>query len=232
MIYECDQCSKALPPSVTACPTCGETFEDAVPADAEVPCKAVRKGFTAVNPRPAPAHGGGYDWLDAPATDPNAIPDWPAVPKSAKRQPNLAAVVLAWIVICGGLAAAWVSLTSHSNSEAASSPDTISPSQNASQTLSVGDDGVVTYGDNTDVIVAATEQAEDDMSSAAAAKDKVGYTQIANSDRTYLVASGTSAKLIGYGSGLLGAAVYHVRIQGGSHDTQDGWIPMESMKKQ
>ena len=46
MIYECDQCSKALPPGVMACPSCGETFEDVVPLDAEVP----RRGFSAVQP--------------------------------------------------------------------------------------------------------------------------------------------------------------------------------------
>ena len=42
MIYECDQCSKALPPGIHACPSCEETFE-AVPADAQV----LKRGFTA-----------------------------------------------------------------------------------------------------------------------------------------------------------------------------------------
>ena len=79
MIYECDQCSKALPPGVIACPNCGETFEDTVPADAEVP----RRGFSAVSSAAgaaptgtvAPAlqeqtprgSGAGYDWLEPPA---------------------------------------------------------------------------------------------------------------------------------------------------------------------
>lgn len=70
MIYECDQCSKALPPGATACPNCGEAFEYAVPADAEVPRKAVKKGFTAVKPVKELKHGGGYDWLEAPADTP------------------------------------------------------------------------------------------------------------------------------------------------------------------
>ena len=88
MIYECDQCSKALPPGVSACPSCGEVFDDVVPADAEVP----KRGFSAVSPKPEIAaipasgaddaerrrrshlvnrSGGSYDWLDAPAARPN-----------------------------------------------------------------------------------------------------------------------------------------------------------------
>lgn len=35
MVYGCDQCNKALPPAATVCPSCGEIFEEAVPADAE-----------------------------------------------------------------------------------------------------------------------------------------------------------------------------------------------------
>lgn len=72
MIYECDQCSKALPPGVTACPNCGEAFEDIVPADAEVP----RRGFSAAPSKPSPLHpkpkphSSAYDWLDAPAEHP------------------------------------------------------------------------------------------------------------------------------------------------------------------
>ena len=72
MIYECDQCSKALPPGVTACPNCGETFEDAVPADAEVPKRGFSAASQAAPSEPAPSslqnHGGSYPWLDAPGT--------------------------------------------------------------------------------------------------------------------------------------------------------------------
>ena len=83
MIYECDGCRKALRPGVSACPSCGEAFEEAVPADAEMP----RRGFSAALPSgpvapdlPAapdtPAErkakhlvrGGAYDWLDPPAS--------------------------------------------------------------------------------------------------------------------------------------------------------------------
>lgn len=49
MIYECDQCSKPLPPGVSTCPSCGETFEGVVPADAEVPSR----GFGAAPLSPA-----------------------------------------------------------------------------------------------------------------------------------------------------------------------------------
>lgn len=37
MIYECERCLAALPPRVTACPACGDPFEEPVPADAVVP---------------------------------------------------------------------------------------------------------------------------------------------------------------------------------------------------
>lgn len=37
MVYECDQCSTALPGGVCACPECGEKFDEAVPADAALP---------------------------------------------------------------------------------------------------------------------------------------------------------------------------------------------------
>lgn len=39
MIYECDHCKAALPPGVRACPQCRQTFDDPVPADAEVPAR-------------------------------------------------------------------------------------------------------------------------------------------------------------------------------------------------
>ena len=43
MIYKCDECGKILPASALACPVCGETFKNAVPADAEV-----SRGFSAM----------------------------------------------------------------------------------------------------------------------------------------------------------------------------------------
>ncbi len=43
MLYECDQCSAALPPGVTECPSCHDKFDSPVPNDAEMP----RRGFSA-----------------------------------------------------------------------------------------------------------------------------------------------------------------------------------------
>ena len=45
MVYECDQCSAALPGGVLACPQCGEKFDEAVPTDALVP----KSGFSAAS---------------------------------------------------------------------------------------------------------------------------------------------------------------------------------------
>lgn len=36
MVYECEQCDNALPAGVFKCPKCGESFDEAVPQDAEV----------------------------------------------------------------------------------------------------------------------------------------------------------------------------------------------------
>ena len=46
MVYECDDCSAALPAGALACPRCGETFEEPVPADAVLP----KRGFSAAGP--------------------------------------------------------------------------------------------------------------------------------------------------------------------------------------
>ncbi len=46
MVYECDDCSAALPAGARACPRCGETFEEPVPADAVMP----KRGFSAAGP--------------------------------------------------------------------------------------------------------------------------------------------------------------------------------------
>jgi hypothetical protein len=43
LIYECDQCSNPLSPGITTCSKCGEKFDQAVPADAQLP----KSGFSA-----------------------------------------------------------------------------------------------------------------------------------------------------------------------------------------
>ena len=81
MVYECDQCSKALPPSVQVCPNCGEKFEDAVPPDAEVP----KRGFSPAAPiaesvaplmvapltaaAPSVQREASYSWMEPPLPD-------------------------------------------------------------------------------------------------------------------------------------------------------------------
>ena len=47
MVYECDECSAALPAGIFACPRCGASFEEAVPADALLP----KSGFHAAASR-------------------------------------------------------------------------------------------------------------------------------------------------------------------------------------
>lgn len=96
--------------------------------------------------------------------------------------------------------------------------------------LTIGTEGRLTTGD-VDVVVGKDAQAEQELSQAAAAGDKVGYRQIVDQGRAYLVLDGTRAKLLGYGDGLMGADVYHVRILSGSASGQDGWVPMEWMKR-
>ena len=54
MVYECDQCSAALPAGAHACPRCGEAFEEAVPPDAVLP----KAGFHAAASSAAPDAGG------------------------------------------------------------------------------------------------------------------------------------------------------------------------------
>ncbi len=55
MVYECDRCDAALPSGVTACPQCGEKFEEAVPADAVLP----KTGFHVLGPAPQRPEGSG-----------------------------------------------------------------------------------------------------------------------------------------------------------------------------
>ncbi len=48
MVYECDRCASALPAGVSACPCCGEKFDEAVPPDAILP----KAGFHVLNVEP------------------------------------------------------------------------------------------------------------------------------------------------------------------------------------
>lgn len=86
MIYECDQCTSALPAGVTACPKCGEKFDDAVPADAEIH----RKGFTAVSLAVPPVQAqsfSGLPHLTQAASSP--IPESSAITPAERRRSQL-----------------------------------------------------------------------------------------------------------------------------------------------
>ena len=104
-------------------------------------------------------------------------------------------------------------------------------STSSTSPMSIGAEGKLDTGVGT-VDVAKNQQTQNDISSAAAAGDKVGYKNILESGRVMEVKDGTQAKIIGYGDGLMGASVYHVRIEGGEFDGADGWVPMEFLKKQ
>lgn len=97
----------------------------------------------------------------------------------------------------------------------------------------IGNVGVLNDGDPSDAIyVGRDQQAESDLIRPSLAKDEVGFQQMIDSGRAYAVPSGTKAKFLGLGSGLTGATLRHVRVIGGFHDTEDGWIPSEWLKKQ
>lgn len=58
MVYECDKCGKPLPPGVTACPACGERFDDAVPADASIPGPGFQQTPIRPDAQTVPTNGG------------------------------------------------------------------------------------------------------------------------------------------------------------------------------
>jgi hypothetical protein len=116
MVYECDQCSAALPPGVTTCPKCGEQFDDAVPSDAEVP----RKGFSPAVSTPSP--------VVAPQPQPTPIPTAPssAVSKAPSSGFSFVRVLVALPIVLG-LMVGYIVLTSPTkNSAGADTPSPIS----------------------------------------------------------------------------------------------------------
>ncbi len=125
MIYECDQCHAALPPSVVACPKCGEQFDNVVPADAEVP----RIGFSPVAPASPP--------LATP--QPQPAPIYAAPASAAGKSPSqpsgfsfgrvLIALPIVLVLLVGG-----VILTSSTKSP--NGADTVSPGTDAVSPIS------------------------------------------------------------------------------------------------
>ena len=109
-------------------------------------------------------------------------------------------------------------------------PGSSSGTTAATTSVDIGETGYITSGGG-NVVVASDEQSEDDLTHSSVAKDDVGVDKMIESQRVYMVNGGTAAKLIGYGHGVLGFSVLHVRVVDGPYATQEGWIPMEWLKK-
>ena len=102
--------------------------------------------------------------------------------------------------------------------------------QTADASIQIGDEGYLDNNLDT-VLVAHTQEADGKITDATIAKDTVGIEKMIDTGDAFFVDKGTKVKLIGYGDGIIGANTYHVRFEDGSHADDDGWIPMEFMKK-
>lgn len=102
---------------------------------------------------------------------------------------------------------------------------------NATAMHDVGDDGILVSTTHT-IDVAISEKANSDLNDAAAAKDQIGYEKVLLANRAYPVPTGTKAKVIGFGSGLLGISTLHIRLMSGSHLGDDGWVEQLNFQKQ
>ena len=60
-------------------------------------------------------------------------------------------------------------------------------------------------------------------------KDDVGFQQVFDRGDAFTVSAGTQAKLLDF-HGILDS-VAHVRIIGGTHDTEEAWVPSEWIRK-
>lgn len=92
MVYECEKCNAPLPPGVRACPKCGEAFDDAVPADAEVP----QRGFRPSNTPPSSPQ---YQ-APAPSVPSTSVPAQVYVPPVyAAPVANTPALARGWVMV-------------------------------------------------------------------------------------------------------------------------------------
>lgn len=148
--------------------------------------------------------------------------------KASDKSTRNAAVILGLIIaLCGG-SVIYLSAQDHSPPD---QPDTSASSSSASSgSLEVGDTGYITAGGG-QVYLGATEEDQKELTQEAIAKDDTGITKMIVSGHAFFVNGGTSARLIGHGGGLLGFSVCHVRILDGDHATDDGWLPVEWLKK-
>ena len=114
MVYECDKCSAALPAGVRSCPKCGETFEDDVPTDAEVPKRGFRAAPTQVPPlqslpvQPPPVSSrpySGYDSGPPPVIPPSPKPA-PVPSQAAATGGSSGLRIFGCLLLIGGLSLA------------------------------------------------------------------------------------------------------------------------------
>ncbi len=103
MVCECDQCDAPLPPGATACPRCGEAFEDAVPADADLPEQDLGAAASPAEPEPtipaAPLTGTPAVAGDGPygAAPPSSQP----LPRTSPKTPLLVGAAVLLVPVLG-----------------------------------------------------------------------------------------------------------------------------------
>ncbi len=203
MPYRCQTCTKTLTEGSLSCGSCGKRFSVPVPSG------------------------------EAPA---GPFPAWPPQKsRQAKSGNSLINVSVGVLVVLGLIVACFFLFVVSQRPQQTS--DGLDPQKQAAY-INIGDDGYLSLRNGASdvdgaskVIVAATQDDETKLNDAAVAKDKVGYDNIVYGGGAYLIQNHTRAKLIGYGDGFTGATVYHVRIESGPFQDQDGWIPQEWFKK-
>ena len=77
--------------------------------------------------------------------------------------------------------------------------------------------------------VGASKKGLDDLMNTSLEKDDVGFQQVFDRGDAYTVSAGTQAKLLEFDGTL--DSVAHVRVIGGTHDTEEAWVPSEWIRK-
>ena len=77
--------------------------------------------------------------------------------------------------------------------------------------------------------VGASKKGLDDLTEKSLQKDDVGFQQVFDRGDAFTVSAGTKARLLEFGGFL--DSVAHVRIIGGTHDTEEAWVPSEWIRK-
>jgi hypothetical protein len=122
--------------------------------------------------------------------------------------------------------------TSSSTAKSTHAPaQTSDDDSDTSASLMPGDEGTLNDGGDPNLLVAQTFSDSQKVIDALVAKDNVGLSQMVASGAVYLAPSGSKAKVIGFGDGIMGASTYHIRMESGPNDGDDGWIQAEWMRK-